>query len=57
MHALVPYAELLAAWLGVKVLMQDLHITNFILEGDSATVVSWLQSHHKSTVQHIPFFQ
>ena len=50
-------AELFAAWLDIKAAVQELHATNFILEEDSATIVSWLQAQHHSTVQRIPFFQ
>ena len=56
-HLSVPHAELLAAWLGVKTAMLDLHITKFILEGDLATVINWLKSQHRSSARHISFFQ
>lgn len=40
----VSFAELLAAWLGVKIAMCHLKIQKLWIEGNSLTVVKWLTS-------------
>lgn len=45
-------AELVTAWMGVRVAVKQLHATHIWLEGDSAVVVQWL-SHPPSNNQQL----
>lgn len=55
----VPFVELTAAWLGLKVAIQQFSVLQICLEGDSSTVISWFSSPSLSAhgYHHLPLFQ
>ncbi|XP_073107354.1 uncharacterized protein [Elaeis guineensis] len=56
-HISVPFAELLAAWLGVRTAIYELHATYIWIEGDSSTAVSCIKNPELQRFGHMPFLQ
>ena len=54
LSSVVSMAELQAAWYRVKIAISKLQATKIWLEGDSATVVSWLKSSKCGKIEQIP---
>lgn len=52
MDSSVPAAELHAAWAGIKYAMQVLHLDRLIIEGNSATIISWISRFSVDLVSH-----
>ena len=43
----IPTVELHATWAGITFARQQLHVERIFLEGDSVTVISWIQRDFK----------
>lgn len=57
MHSSVPVAELIAAWMGVQEMVPRLGAGQAWIEGDSITVINWLNNPASSTITYNPILK
>lgn len=53
----VPFSKLIAAWIGVKVVVMDFHASYVWLEGDSITFISWIEKFCSQHHIQLPILQ